>query len=60
MKFDMTMEEMVAKAKGYTAEQLLGTYEWMSNHFNPIDYTFCDFFGVVKQEILRRLDRGKD
>jgi len=60
MKFNLTKEEMVAKAKGYTAEQLLGAYEWLGKNFDPLEDTHCDFYGIVHTEVLRRLERGKD
>ena len=53
-------DELVRKLRTYDGETLLACYEFCGKHFNPIDDENVETFYTVREEVIRRLDTGKE
>lgn len=51
----MTVEKKKEKVEKMSATDLLKTYDWCINTFNPLDVEKCESYVVTRNEIFSRL-----
>lgn len=56
-EIEKNIEETKAKIKEADAETLIQGYKYYHRNFNPINYTDCQIYQAIKNEIHERLER---
>jgi hypothetical protein len=53
----MTREEKIEIVKDLTGDKLLEAYDTHVKTFNPFDYERIENYNIIKDEVLRRLNK---